>query len=247
MEEKVNFAVVGVFVLVFSAALIGGVLWLSSGKSYGKSYDLYHTYMRESVAGLNVNAPVRYRGVEVGRVKRIELAPGNVEQVQLTLAIASGTPVKVDTVAILSTQGLTGIAFVDLRGGSRDAPNLKNETEEGYPVIRSGPSLMVRLDASLIDASHMLRNAARLSEELPTLVQRIQRSADVFDDMSNELARAGTNASVKFTSETLPEVHKLVEELRDMAASLQRTGYQLEQNPSILLYGKPATKRGPGE
>ncbi|HWR88401.1 MAG TPA: MlaD family protein [Acidiferrobacterales bacterium] len=247
MEEKVNFAVVGVFVLVLSTALIGGVLWLSSGRSYRTSYEIYQTYMKESVAGLNLNASVRYRGVEVGRVQKIALAPGNVEQVQLTLAIETGTPIKVDTVAVLSTQGLTGISFVDLTGGSRDAPKLKAEPGAPYPVISSGPSLMVRLDASLIDAAHTLKNAARMSEQLPQLVQRIQHSADVFDNMSNELARAGTNASVKFTGETLPEIHQLVMELRDMTASLRRIGNQLEKNPSILLYGKPAEKRGPGE
>jgi len=247
MEEKVNFAVVGVFVLVLSATLIGGVLWLSSGRSYRTSYDIYQTYMKESVAGLNLNATVRYRGVEVGRVKKIALAPGNVELVEVTLAIESGTPVKVDTVAILSTQGLTGIAFVDLTGGSRDAPKLKAVPGATYPVIRSGPSLMVRLDASLIDASLTLKNAANLSEELPQLTKRIQRSADTFDNMSNDLARAATNASVKFTSETLPEVHKLLEELRDMTASLRRVGSQLEQNPGVLLYGKPSGKLGPGE
>jgi len=247
MEEKVNFTVVGMFVLVLSAALIGGVLWLSSGRSYVTSYDLYLTYMKESVAGLNLNASVRYRGVEVGHVQQIALAPGNVEQVQLTLAIERGTPIKVDTVAVLSTQGLTGIAFVDLTGGSRDSPVLQARNGEPYPVIRSGPSLMVRLDASLVDAASTLKNVARMSEELPQLTQRIQRSADIFDNMSNELARAGTNASVKFTSETLPEVHQLVMELRDVTASLRRIGTQLERNPSILLYGKPAEKRGPGE
>jgi phospholipid/cholesterol/gamma-HCH transport system substrate-binding protein len=247
MEEKVNFAVVGVFVLVLSAALIGGVLWLSSGRSYGTFYDIYQTYMKESVAGLNLKAPVRYRGVEVGRVQKIALAPGNVEQVQLTLAIERGTPIKVDTVAVLSTQGVTGIAFVDLTGGSRDSPELKTEPGAPYPVINSGPSLMVRLDASLIDVARTFKNAARLSDDLPQLVQRIQRSADVFDNMSNDLARAGTAASVKFTSETLPEIHQLVVELRDMTASLRRVGNQLERNPSILLYGKPPEKRGPGE
>ena len=247
MEEKVNFAVVGVFVMVLSAALIGGVLWLSSGKSYGTSYDIYQTYMKESVAGLNLKAPVRYRGVDVGRVQKIALAPGNVEQVQVTLAIERGTPIKVDTVAVLSTQGVTGIAFVDLTGGSRNSPELKAEPGAPYPAISSGPSLMVRLDASLIDVARTFKNAARLSEDLPQLVQRIQRSADVFDSMSNDLARAGTNASVKFTSETLPEVRQLVMELRDMTAVLRRVGIQLENNPSILLYGKPAEKRGPGE
>jgi phospholipid/cholesterol/gamma-HCH transport system substrate-binding protein len=247
MEEKVNFVIVGVFVLVFSAAFIAIVLWLSSSKPYGKSYDIYQTYMRESVAGLNVNAPVRYRGVNVGQVRKIALAPGNVEQVQVTLAIESGTPIKTDTVAILSTYGLTGIAFVELTGGSREAAVLTAEADNPFPVIKSGPSLMVRLDASLIDAAHTLKNAARLSEELPLLSQRIQRSAAAFDNMSNELARAGNSASDKFTGETLPEIHQLVIELRDMVASFQRVGDQLEKNPSILLYGKPAAKRGPGE
>ena len=88
MEEKVNFTIVGVFVLVLFSALIGGVLWLSSGKSYRTEYVLYRTYMNESVSGLNINAPVRYRGVEVGRVQQITLAPDNVEQVQVTLGIA---------------------------------------------------------------------------------------------------------------------------------------------------------------
>jgi phospholipid/cholesterol/gamma-HCH transport system substrate-binding protein len=247
MEEKVNFTVVGVFVLVLGAALIGGVLWLSSGKSYRTSYDIYQTFMKESVAGLNLNATVRYRGVEVGRVKNIALAPGNVERVQLTLAIESGTPIKVDTVAILSTQGLTGIAFVDLRGGSRDSPALVAEHDAPYPVIHSGPSLMVRLDASLIDASLMLKNAARLSEDLPLLIKSIQHSAEVFDNMSNDLSNAATSASAKFTGETLPEVHRLVWELRDMTASFRRVGSQLEQNPSVLLYGQPLAKPGPGE
>ncbi|MGO8754305.1 MAG: MlaD family protein, partial [Gallionellaceae bacterium] len=122
MEEKVNFAVVGAFVLVLSAVLIGGVLWFGSGESYRKIYDVYQTYMKESVSGLNLNAPVRYRGVEVGRVQKIALAPENVEQVQLTLNIERGTPVKVDTVAVLQTQGLTGLAFVELTGGNRNSP-----------------------------------------------------------------------------------------------------------------------------
>lgn len=304
MEEKVNFAVVGIFVLVLSAALIGGVLWFSSGKSYRMVYDVYQTYMKESVAGLNLNAPVRYRGVEVGRVQKIALAPGNVEQVQLTLDIEHGTPVKVDTVAVLQTQGLTGLAFVELTGGSRDAPALKAQAGEKYPVIKTGPSLMTRLDsaitalltnlnrasenfnalmdednrravrntlkdievlsrtlaarstaidASLANAARTMENTARLSNELPQLAQRIQRSADAFDRMANELAHAGASAgsaldsTQQFTNETLPEVHQLVIELRGLTGSLQRVSGELEQNPSALLYGKPAAKRGPGE
>ena len=304
MEEKVNFAVVGVFVMVLTAALIGGVLWLSSSKSYRASYDTYQTYMHDSVAGLNLNAPVRYRGVEVGRVRNITLAPGNVEQVQLTLAIEHGTPVKVDTVAILQVQGLTGIAYVELTGGSRNSQPLQAQGKESYPVIRSGPSLMTRLDsavttllvnlnhtsenlnamldednrrafrstladlavlsrtlatrsnaidASLVDAAHTLKNASRLSDELPQLARRIQRSADAFDRMSDEVTQVGVRAgsaldsAQQFSASTLPEVHQLVLELRDLTVSLRHVSDQLEQDPAVLLRGKPQAKPGPGE
>lgn len=247
MEEKVNLTVVGAFVLIFGTALIVFTLWLSSGKAYGVSYDLYHVYMEESVSGLNLNAPVRYRGVEVGRVRKIMLAPGNVEQVQLTLAIESGTPVKADTVAVLQTQGLTGLASVDLKGGSRNAAVLQAREGETYPVIRAGPSLMVRLDASLTDAAHILRNLARTSEDLPGLGQRIRTSADKFDQMSDELARAGNRASDKFTAQTLAEAQQLMKELRALTSSLQRVSDQLEQNPGSLLFGRQPAKRGPGE
>ena len=304
MEEKINFAMVGAFVLVLSAGLIGGVLWFSSGKSYRTVYDVYRTYMKESVSGLNLNAPVRYRGVEVGRVQKIALAPENVEQVQLTLAIERGTPVKMDTVAVLQTQGLTGLAFVELTGGSRDSLALQKQAGEEYPVIEAAPSLIRRLDfaitslltnlnktsenvnalldadnrravkktladietlsntlaarsklidSSLADAAHAMKNTARLTDELTQLVPHVRRSADAFERMSNQLGHAGASASSaldstrRFTDETLPEIQQLVTQLRDMTGSLQRISDQLEQNPSVLLYGKPAAKRGPGE
>lgn len=304
MEEKVNYTVVGIFVLLLGTALIGGVLWLSSGKSYRTVYDTYQTYMNESVSGLNLNAPVRYRGVEVGRVQKITLAPDNVEQVQLTLGIERGTPVKVDTVALLQTHGLTGLTFVELTGGSRESPALKKLDGAEFPVIGTGPSLMTRLDTSvtallanlnrtsenfnalldddnrraikhsladieilsrtlaahqstigsgLSNAARTMENTARLTDELPQLVLRIQRSTEAFDRMANELGSASVSTRVtmentrQFTSETLPEIHQLVVELRDMTGSLRRISNEMEQNPAMLLHGKAGAKRGPGE
>ena len=308
MEEKVNFAVVGVFVLALGAALIAGVLWLSSGGAYRRAYDSYQTYMTESVSGLSRDAPVRYRGVEVGRVRRMALAPGHVEQVQLTLDIERGTPVKQDTVAVLRVQGLTGIAYVELTGGSNDSLALQARPGEAYPVIRSGPSLMVRLDSSitalltnlnrtgenvsalldednrrefkqtladlrilshtlaarsaaidsgLSSAARALDNAARVSGDLPRLLERMQKSANGFDRMASDIARAGASVSAdvagartdlrQATDELVPEVRLLVSELRETTASLRRFSEQLEQNPGVLLYGKPAPRRGPGE
>ena len=312
MEAKVNFAVVGVFVLVLGAGLIAGVLWFSSGGTYRKAYDTYQTNMAESVSGLSLDAPVRYRGVEVGRVRKMALAPANVQLVQLTLDIERGTPVKQDTVAVLRVQGLTGIAYVELSGGSPDSPALEAQPGETYPVIRSGPSLMVRLDSAvsalltnanrtsesmnalmdednrrafkqtlaelqvltrtlaarsaaidsaLANAARTMDNAARISGEmprlvermsgdLPRLVERMQTSADRFDRMSSDVAQAGTGVRADLrqaTGEILPDVRLLASELREVTGSLRRFSEQLEQNPSMLLYGKTASKPGPGE
>jgi phospholipid/cholesterol/gamma-HCH transport system substrate-binding protein len=174
MEAKVNLAAVGAFVLLLAAALIAGVLWLSSPKSYRKAYTTYVVYMSESVSGLSIDAPVRYRGVEVGAVRRIALAPGNIEQVELKLDIERGTPIRSDTVAVLRTQGLTGIGHIELTGGSREAPQLEARPGEPYPVIRAGPSLMVRLDAAV---STLLANLNRSSEGLNALLAEDNRRA----------------------------------------------------------------------
>lgn len=141
-----NYSVVGAFVLVLGAVLIAVVLWLAAGGTWQKQYDLYLAIEDESVAGLNLNAPVKYNGVDVGKVRQIHLDPKNPQRVILMFAIARGTPIQEDTVAVLKTQGLTGIAYVELTGGARDSPPLLATTGSEYPVIRTKPSLSARLE-----------------------------------------------------------------------------------------------------
>ena len=136
----------GAFVLLLGAMLVVGVLWLASGGALQQKYDLYRAIEDESVAGLNVNAPVKYNGVDVGKVRQIGLDPGNPQRVNLLFAIEHGTPIKEDTLAILKTQGLTGIAYVELSGGTRDAPPLRAGQGSDYPLIRTAPSLSARLE-----------------------------------------------------------------------------------------------------
>jgi phospholipid/cholesterol/gamma-HCH transport system substrate-binding protein len=308
MESKVSFAVVGAFVLLLGAALVGGVLWLSSGKSYRQSYETYVVYMSESVSGLNVDAPVRYRGVQVGRVRKIELAPNSGEQVRLRLDIVKGTPIKQDTTAALRTQGLTGIAHVELSGGSSASPPLVAKPGEEYPVIASGRSLLTSLesgvtelldnlnqssksfnaaldvdnrkalaqtlanletvsrtlaqrsqaiDASLASSAIAMQNLARASAELSGLAKRVEQSADRFDRMSQNVSRASENVAGtvraagadvhRFAGETLPEARALIVELRQLSTSLRRFSTELENNPALLVQGRPAAKPGPGE
>jgi hypothetical protein len=149
IETKVNYALVGAFVLVLGAVLIGGVLWLASGGAFQQKYDLYLAIENESVAGLNVNAPVKYHGVEVGKVKHIHLDPEDTERVNLLFAIERGTPIKEDTVAVLKT-GLTGIAYVEL--AAAPGTTTCGQPRKAVSVIHTKPSLSARLENMLTSA-----------------------------------------------------------------------------------------------
>ena len=84
MEPKVNYILVGAFVVLLGATILGAIFWL--GKTdYRGIYDRYYVYTRESVAGLSVDSTVKYRGVDVGRVKQVILNPENAEEVRQLL------------------------------------------------------------------------------------------------------------------------------------------------------------------
>lgn len=192
MDTKVNYVIVGVFVAVLGSAVLLVVLWL--GKSdYRGVYDRYYAYMRESVAGLSINSTVKYRGVEVGRVKDIVLNPENPEEVRLTLDILHATPVKTDTVAVLETQGLTGLATVNLNGGSRESPTLEIAPGQEYPVIKTGPSLFFRLDMAISrllsdqGLTKLLANVNLLSQNATAVVDEENRATikQILKDLSD--------------------------------------------------------------
>ena len=145
---------------MLGAVLIFAVLWLASGGSLHKKVDLYLAVMAESVAGLNLNAPVKYNGVDVGKVQSIQLDPSNPQLVQLIFAIERGTPIKVDTVAVLKTQGLTGIAYVELDGGAKNAAPLRAKQGQKYPTIQTKPSLSTRLENILTSVLAKLDNTS---------------------------------------------------------------------------------------
>lgn len=231
VETKVNYTIVGLFVILLFAALVAGILWLSGGAQYRKSYDTYLVYMNESVAGLNLNAPVKYRGVEVGRVKRISLDQG--ERVRLELDVERGTPIKENTAAILKVQGLTGIAQIELTGGTRDAKPLVAKPGEELPVINSVPSLLTRLDTavtdllasfsrvsqsidSVLDADNR-RTFKRLLADMATLSGALAARKDAIDAGVLNAARTAEN-----TAKASAELPRLIERVSRSAEALEK-------------------------
>jgi len=234
----VNYAAVGAFVLVLGAVLVAGVLWLASGAAFEKNYDLYLAIEDESVAGLNVNAPVKYSGVDVGKVRQISLEPGNPQRVNLLFAIERGTPVKEDTVAVLKTQGLTGIAYVELSGGTRDAPPLRASAPDQYPVIRTKPSLAARLEnvltsvlakldstsnninAILSDENRALLNGAL--KDVATLTHTIAARKDSIGAGIANAARTFDNAS-----RATAQVGPVIDRIGRSADAIERMGNEV--------------------
>ena len=101
METKVNYALVGTFVICLVAAIVLTVIWLSAGFS-AQDNAIYKVYMTESVSGLNIDSPVEFNGVGVGSVERMEISADNPNLVILLLKVKSNTPVTEGTTATLN-------------------------------------------------------------------------------------------------------------------------------------------------
>lgn len=216
MEDKVNYALVGVFVLALGAALVAAVLWLAAGIGGKRQYDPFQAIFNESVAGLSQNAPVKYLGVDVGKVRDIALDPGHPQQVRLLLDIERGTPIKEDTLAVLKSQGLTGIAYVELDGGSPGSPPLVAKGD-AIPTIATKPSLTTRLEADVATVLASLnRTSAAISETLnPENREALRRTLADSATLLHTLAaqQAVISAGIASTSRAARNVAQASEKL----------------------------------
>ncbi len=238
---------VGAFVLLLSAILIVTILWLASGGALQKKYDLYLAILEESVAGLNLNAPVKYNGVDVGKVRHIQLDPSNPERVQLIFAIERGTPIKVDTVAVLKTQGLTGIAYVELDGGAKNAAPLLVTGQQKYPVIQTKPSLSTRLEnilttvlakldntSSNIDSLFNRENQVAFKSALADIAivsKTIAARKTEIDAGIVNAARAADNTAnaTKKLNLTLDQIEPVINQLNVTIAQINRSAIAIEK------------------
>lgn len=233
-----NYSIVGAFVLILGSVLIAGVLWLASGGAFQKKYDLYQAIEDESVAGLNLNAPVKYSGVDVGKVRGIRLDPSNPERVNLLFAIERGTPIKVDTIAMLKTQGLTGITYVELSGGVKGSPPLRAIAGARYPVIRTKPSLSARLENILtsvlakLDSTSTNINAILSDEnraafksalaDIATLARTIAARKDTIDA---GITHAGQ--TLENTAQATAQIGPLIDRLSRSANAVEKMGNEV--------------------
>jgi phospholipid/cholesterol/gamma-HCH transport system substrate-binding protein len=234
MESKVNYALVGLFVLVLGFALIGFLFWLSVG-GQDKVYDIYQASISESVSGLNQGASVKYRGVDVGRVKQITLRPDNPEEVVVLLEIERGTPVKQDTFAVLQTQGLTGLASVELTGGTKSAPPLLAEQGQRYPELKTKPSLMVRVDTAISLLLERMQEMSQVASDFMVGLNQLAGSANTLLSPENRQAITSLLQHVEHLTGGLAARQETLEQgLLDAATTFRYAAKASEQLPAMI-------------
>src|SRR6478752_4023690 len=138
MENKAHALAAGIFVVAVSILLVGLAAWLTRDTG---DRDLYEISTRETVTGLQAQAAVRYRGVDVGKVAEIGFDPKAQGNVLMRLEIDHNAPVTSDTFATLGFQGVTGLAFVQLDDTGKPAPLLQPD-DEVPPRIPLRPGLL---------------------------------------------------------------------------------------------------------
>jgi phospholipid/cholesterol/gamma-HCH transport system substrate-binding protein len=148
METDKHYFIEGLFIIVLSVGAALAFVWLSG--SGHRDDVLYRMHFDESVSGLSVGDPVKFRGVDVGSVKALSLVPDDPRLVQVDVELRKDAPVKTDTKASLKLKGITGVVFIELNGGSPDAKTLLAATPEGQvPEIPAEKSTLTTLVEAL--------------------------------------------------------------------------------------------------
>lgn len=164
MYSKVNYTIVGIFVLLFGAGMVWFAFWLAK---YGldEEYDIYRLEMRESVAGLSIDSNVKLHGVNIGRVLKIQINPKDIETVEVLVEIQKGIPIKEDMIAFTEMFGVTGLLSINIEGGTNGAKTLV-PTKDHIPQIKTKPSLLTKLTYNLGGMSDKIETLLVQSEKL---------------------------------------------------------------------------------
>jgi len=219
VEREANYLAVGSFVLLVLVMGVLFVYWYSDSREH-HDYVRYEIYFDGSISGLSEGGPVRYLGVDVGRVQRIVIDPRAANRVQVVADIDATTPISPRTLAQLSLQGVTGVLYIDLRQ-ERETDNARRilaaVPSERYPVIRSEHSDLDQLLSSLPAlAAHLNELVDRGSEVLSdTNIQSLNHIVGNLDK-----ATAGLPSSARELDNLLASVQASTQEARTLISEI---------------------------
>ena len=222
MNNKVNYTLVGFFVLLGMFLMVGFSYWLIQ-PSNEKEEKKYCIFFDESVLGLNYEAPVKYRGIEVGKVTRLRISEKNSQQVEVEITVLKTTPIKTSTRAKLTSQGITGLSYINLTMGDNDAPLLSAKGDSEYPVIKTTPSFFEALEKSFGDVSTNLSKTLSGTQKLLNdenqmqIAKLLSRSASFMDKLEKTL----DDKTIKHLQHSIENLDSASEKLNTMMPMLE--------------------------
>ncbi|MFC3282789.1 MlaD family protein [Litchfieldella rifensis] len=208
MQTRVNYSLVGVFVVGLGGLLVLVAVWLG-GDLEQSDYLPYRVHVvGESVGGLSERATVTYRGVEVGFVERVALSE-DLERVELTLRISPNHPLREGTTATLRTRGLTGTTSVELSGGTG---KVLPHDEERPPLLEYQHSRLAQLDQAL----------GEVLDRVDVIAERVVVISTRIEDMLDDENRDSVNRLLASVSESAERVERLLddENIDNLSATL---------------------------
>ena len=185
MESDKHYFYEGLFIIGFSIAAAIFAVWLGST---GRHDDVvYRIHFPDSVSGLAVGDPVKFRGVDVGSVKSMSIDPDNSRLVLVEARLRKETPVKTDTRASLALKGITGVVFIELNGGDPAAKTLLAVTPQGtMPEI---PSEKTGLKAMLDELPKLVRKFSAIEDQVKKVVTGVGALTDKVTENPSLLLR----------------------------------------------------------
>lgn len=238
METRGNYVVVGAAVLISIAAAFLAILFLTQTKN---AFDEYDIIFRERVSGLTVGAAVSFNGIQKGTVQSLTIAPDNPSIVIARIRVDDDTPVKTDTTAELELVGFTGLAIIQLVGGSPDEPLLKSVTR-GVPRIEAAAGGVAQILAGsnkiIASANELLSEEntkafttilANLSLLTGTLAEQNDNIATTIENLataSGKLSKTADSLDALLTNDApgaIEEARKMLAETNALVVDLRGT------------------------
>lgn len=206
MLKKKTFFTVGLFVLIGIVAGVALIVWLGASQ-YLKKGKVYATYFDESVQGLQIDSNVKFRGVNIGMVSGIDVAP-DYRLIEVIMKINYAGNID-GTIAKLKTAGITGIVYVELDyrkdGDIANTPKITFTPE--YPVIPSNPSEIKQIFSGIESAIEQIKQID-------------------FKGISDQLKMTTTSINTFVSGD---EMKRIIKNLDAMMASLESTSAKLNK------------------
>jgi phospholipid/cholesterol/gamma-HCH transport system substrate-binding protein len=223
MENRAYALLTGFFLIGIVAAIIVWAQWLGGDRHERVAYRVVAT---QPVSGLNPQASVRYRGINVGRVTRIALDPKDRGRILVDIEVDKEIPVTRGTYAQLGMEGITGVAYVHLLDDGKDDTPLKEEE-----LVAMRPSFMDTISDSAEDLARDSRvlvanlnklldeeNRARIKKTLASL----ERVSQNLDATSERVARWVDDDNRKLVRQSLERLNETAATLPGLAREAQR-------------------------